>query len=248
MNLSKIYGSKLYLTSDRQDSIHAAIQNPLNIELVQQISEYLDDESKEDLAEAISSEEEKEQQAAESKSNSEGSEENVFDEDNVFDTSSSAPSSGSASHSSFSAPSGGSSNPFDDDFESIPDDIGEGGEPKPSPDANSDSEPSAPAPAPADDIEESTEITCTEDIDTEDAKPELQSGIIKKLLNTEDDTQGVARVDINDSETWIYYDDKVNLNDIFDNVIALLKDSKYDMLKFSRLARTDNAVVFDIKE
>jgi hypothetical protein len=76
----------------------------------------------------------------------------------------------------------------------------------------------------------------------------LQSGIIKKLLNTEDDTQGVARVDIDDSETWIYYDDKVNLNDIFDNVIALLKDSKYDMLKFSRLARTDNAVVFDIKE
>ncbi len=237
MSLSRIYASKLYLTSSRQDKIHAAMNDPLNLELVQQLSDYLDDDSKEELAEAISSNQAKEEKAE--KASAPDTSKNVFDDVDTSDLGG-GHTSGGGSHSSFSAPMGG--DPFGDAPDMAADGAGENAS------DNSSDDSSAPAPESSADIEESAEITGVEEIDVEENNPELQSGIIKKLLNGEDDTQGVARVDIDDSETWIYYDDKVNLNDIFDNVIALLKDSKYDMLKFSRLARTDNAVVFDIKE
>lgn len=242
MSLSKIYSSKLYLTSNRQDKIHAAIQDPINLELVQQVAAYLDDDSKKDLKQAIKEEEIKPDQNLGSDTTSEANE-------NVFDTpdfgSGSAFSGGSHSSGGFSG-SGG--NVFDDFSSEVPEgDIPEGGD-----SASESSEPSAPVPAPessepSEPVEETTEITGVDEIDSKDSVV-LQSGIIKKLLNDQEDTSGVVRVDIDDTETWIYYNDKVNLNDIFDNVIALLKDYKYDMLKFSRLARTDNAVVFDVKE
>ena len=44
MRLQRIYSSKLYVTSTRKDRIHAAIQDPINVELVQQLEDYLDDE------------------------------------------------------------------------------------------------------------------------------------------------------------------------------------------------------------
>lgn len=238
MSITKIYASKIYRASSRKDAIKAAIQNPMNLELVQQVADYLDDDSKEKLAEAVHEKDVKDVKPAEPAT--EDTNENPFEDDG------SAP---SASHSSggshFSPPSGGpSGNVFDDDFGT---DMGEAPDIPDIPEASDDDAGSSSADAPAEPIEESTEITGVDTID-EDNEPVLQSGIIKKLLNDADDTAGVARVDIGDGEAWIYYDDKVNLNDIFDNVIALLKDSKYDMLKFSRLARTDNAVVFDIKE
>jgi len=246
MSLSKIYSSKLYLTSNRQDKIHAAIQNPVNLELVQQVAAYLDDDSKKDLKQAIEEKEIKPDQNLESVAAPEANE-------NVFDTpdfgsgfgSGSAFSGGGHSSGGFS---GGNGNVFDDFSSEVSEgDMPEGGDSAPAPES---SEPSAPAPEssePSEPVEETTEITGVDEIDSKDSAV-LQSGIIKKLLNDQEDTSGVVRVDIDDTETWIYYNDKVNLNDIFDNVIALLKDYKYDMLKFSRLARTDNAVVFDIKD
>lgn len=243
MSLNKIYASKIYLTSSRQDKIHAAMQNPLNLELVQQISAYLDEDSKKELAEAVSS-----NIAKESKSESQSSSDNsgnVFDGVDTSNLGGGRPSGSSGgSHSSFSAPPAGG-DPFGDDFDSVADDIGEGGEPIHPADSNQSPESSA-----SDDtVEESTEITgVNELVSEEDNAPELQSGIIKKLLNDAEDTAGVARVDVNDNDIWIYYNDKINLNDVLDNVISIIKSSGYDMLKFSRLARTDNAVVFDIKE
>lgn len=236
MNLSKIYASKIYLTSSRQNRIHAAIEDPMNVELVQQVAEYLDDDSKQKLKEAVSEKNAK-KSAEDAARPTEDSGKNVFDD---FESHSApAPAGGHASipHSS------GSGNVFDDFDASEPEgNIPEGDEkadiPEPSTaDVPEDSEP----------VEEATEITGVDEIDTEDSVV-LQSGVIKKLLNDEDDAAGVVRVDIGDTETWIYYDDKVNLNDVLDNVISIIKSNGYDMLKFSRLARTDNAVVFDIKE
>lgn len=236
MNLSKIYASKIYLTSSRQNRIHAAIEDPMNVELVQQVAEYLDDDSKQKLKEAVSEKNAK-KSAEDAARPTEDSGKNVFDD---FESHSApAPAGGHASipHSS------GSGNVFDDFDASEPEvNIPEGDEkadiPEPSTDdVSEDSEP----------VEEATEITGVDEINAKDSAV-LQSGVIKKLLNDEDDAAGVVRVDIGDDETWIYYDDKVNLNDVLDNVISIIKSNGYDMLKFSRLARTDNAVVFDIKE
>lgn len=240
MSLSKIYASKIYLTSSRQDRIHAAIEDPMNIELVKQVADYLDDSSKRKLQKAVS---EKDKSAKSGNTQSEDTNKNVFEDY------SSTPAPTSGGHSSPHPSSSG--NVFDDFSSEVPEgDMPEGNDSAPASEPSEPSEPSASAPEPSEPsepVKETTEITGVDEIDSKDSVV-LQSGIIKKLLNDQEDTSGVVRVDIDDTETWIYYNDKVNLNDIFDNVIALLKDSKYDMLKFSRLARTDNAVVFDIKE
>lgn len=240
MSLSRIYASKLYLTSSRQGKIHAAIQDPLNVELVQQISDYLDADAKEELSEAVKSNKAKEESSSKGAEAPKG---NVFDDVDT-PTSSGGSSLGSGSHSgaSGSSPSpmpSDNSNPFAE-FES-----GESNAPDDAP--SDDNPPSEEASEPATDIEQATEITGVDEVsDTDEVV--LQSGVLKKLLNSDDSTSGVARVDVDDKETWVYYEDKVNLNDILDEVISTIKNAKYDMLKFSRLARTDNAIVFDIKE
>ena len=240
MSLTKIYNSKLYLTSSRKDKIHAAMEDPINLELVQQISDYLDDDSKKVLKQAIADNEAKEAANAPASDTSE--------ETNVFDgfTPSSHGGGGGYSSGGFS---GGT--PADLGGDMPEGDLGgdmpseDGG--VPTSDAP-DTEPVADEP-----VEENTAVTQEEvisakDINAEDETAVLQSGIIKKLLNDQEDAQGVVRVDIDEKNVWIYYDDQVNLNDVLDNVISIIKSNGYDMLKFSRLARTDNAVVFDVKE
>ena len=67
---------------------------------------------------------------------------------------------------------------------------------------------------------------------------------IKSMLNDNPTTSGVSRIAKKNSELWIYYNDDTNLNSVMSDVIdAVTSDNT---LKFSRLARTDNAVVFDI--
>ena len=51
---------------------------------------------------------------------------------------------------------------------------------------------------------------------------------------------------VKDSELWIYYKDDVNLNDKMIEVIEVLNSTGYTYLAFSRLARSNNAIVFDI--
>ena len=63
-------------------------------------------------------------------------------------------------------------------------------------------------------------------------------------LNVKDDTNGAVRVKSIDNEVWIYYNDKVNLNNIMEAVIKTLSQSGYVNLEFNRLARSENAIVF----
>ena len=49
-----------------------------------------------------------------------------------------------------------------------------------------------------------------------------------------------------DHELWIYYNDDSNLNDKMIEVISVLNSTGYTYLKFNRLARSNNAIVFDI--
>lgn len=72
---------------------------------------------------------------------------------------------------------------------------------------------------------------------------------LKGLMNSVDNTSGIIRVkhDNEKHELWLYYNDSVNLNDVMTPVIELLEASNYYYLTFSRLARSANAMVFEVE-
>lgn len=229
MRLSRIYASKLYLTSPRKDQIRAAIADPRNMELVQQLSDALDEESKKKLDEIVEEKEAKDEEVSEAEVNNEeqssGFDRDVPDESNVFSPSYSG---------SMSIPSSG------------PDDFG--GE---APDTPEGGEGPAPEPAPAEEpVEESTaiygEVTAATDIDDVEFDIANEVNVIKGTLNGRAETAGIQRIAVDDKELWIYYEDKVNIGDIMVDVIEALNASAYTYLTFSRLARSNNAIVFDI--
>ena len=79
----------------------------------------------------------------------------------------------------------------------------------------------------------------------------LDAEVIKSTLNGREDTCGVVSIALKDSgvsELWIYYDDETNLNDTIYAVVSVFNSCGYNMLKFNRLARSNNAIVFDILE
>lgn len=74
----------------------------------------------------------------------------------------------------------------------------------------------------------------------------LQSDVILATLNSIDNTSGVYRVTcVDPNEVWIYYKDDINLNNVMPNVIDILASSGFYYLTFNRLARTQNAIVFE---
>lgn len=74
----------------------------------------------------------------------------------------------------------------------------------------------------------------------------LQSEVILATLNSIDNTSGVYRVTcVEPNEVWVYYKDDINLNNVMPNVIDVLASSGFYYLTFNRLARTQNAMVFE---
>ena len=227
MRLQRIYSSKLYVTSTRKDRIHAAMQDPINSELLQQLSDYLDDDSQVLLKQAtakVKQKEEQEQSKAPNGSNDAGNSDTPNE-----------PSFGGGSHGpSFSG------SPIDDFGDDELADI----------DLPDDSE------AP----ETPEEPEAVESV-TKEGKPITSSTIIywntiddvisdcetiKGTLNAREDTKGVTRLQVVDHELWIYYNDDSNLNDKMIEVISVINSTGYTYLKFNRLARSNNAIVFDI--
>lgn len=111
---------------------------------------------------------------------------------------------------------------------------------------------------PLDDTNEGTntkeEIQKPED---EDSKESIQNSStisifpldeIKGTLNNREETVGVYRIEVREKELWIYYNDSTNLNNIMTDVIELLNNAGYTYLSFNRLARSNNAIVFEIIE
>lgn len=239
MRLSRIYSSKLYTTNPRKDRIHAAINNPMNVELVQQLSDLLDDDAKAKLDEAIAEKnaerEAREAEDAAAQAPEAGGEEFPDEENNVFSPSFS----GGGHHSA--PPSGGmSSGPDIFGEPEGPEAPAEGGEPEvPAPEV-----PEAP-------VEESSGLegdAITADTDIDDVVFDIanESNVIKGTLNSRGDTAGVLRIAVDDNELWVYYKDEVNIGDIMVDVIETLNGANYTYLTFSRLARSNNAIVFDI--
>lgn len=227
MRLERIYSSKVYVTSTRKDRIHAAINSPINAELVRQLSDYLDDDSKLELKQALS------QQKNKSGGNANAGSSDSGDSDFGGGDDFSAPHGGGGpSRPSFSGDPMGD---FGDDELADIEPLDDGGEPM---DTGAD-------------VEESTKttgqpITATSTIWTTIEDVVSDCDTIKGTLNAREDTKGVDRLQVKDMELWIYYNDSANLNDKMIDVIEVLNSTGYTYLAFSRLARSNNAIVFDV--
>ena len=228
MAIDAILASKMYRSSPRKSAIRAAMSNPINFELVQQLENYLDEayvappvvpESGSPVGDGAIDRSPGGAPSSDSSSASARSSGGV-------------PSGGGFSGLSSELPDGpGGSDDLGDD-PTVPDDEG------PSDEGVVDSEPAVQSdePAEASIVLSSVQIPSIADI----------PGELKGTLNARQDTAGVDRVYCKDSEVWIYYNDKINLNNIMTPVIELLNAANYNYLTFNRLARSDNAVVFEL--
>ena len=222
--VSAIFASKLYQASSRKDRIHSAYMNPLNAELVQQIDSYVSPKYQKLL-------EPEEQELADSQNLDTA---NTGEDDDRSSYGSSYSGGGGSSFSGGGVPgmiTDESDNSSGDDIETDDVDV------EPAGDESSE-------PQEDESVEQSTVIasSCTE----KDVAVEVDT--IKGSLNVKDETSGVTRVRVKDKELWIYYQDSINLNSVMPDVIDTMNALGYTYLEFSRLARTDNAIVFDIYE
>ncbi len=255
--MEAIFSSKLYRTSKRKDKIASAMQNPINLELVKQLEEYLDDSYKEqavhhpldtseipDTSEIQDVEKEISDVASESSSGRRPATplrfspsptpvpEEVTHEDSVKEV----------THDS-------------SDSESVKEEVKltdeAGSESSPERDAQSTFH--APKKRSDDEsVEESVSINAATALYQPSVeasccdKIRVDAAAIKGTLNVRDDTKGVSRIFVKDNELWIYYQDKINLNSVMEPVIEVLNGTGFTNLEFNRLARSDNAVVFEI--
>ena len=222
--VSAIFASKLYQASSRKDRIHSAYMNPLNAELVQQIDSYVSPKYQKLL-------EPEEQEPADSQNLDTA---DTGEDDGRSSSGSSYSGGGGSSFSGGGVPGMITDEPADssvDDIETEDVDVEPSGEESFEPQEDES-------------VEQSTVIasSCTE----KDAALEVDT--IKGSLNVKAETSGVTRVRVKDKELWIYYQDSINLNSVMPDVIDTMNALGYTYLEFSRLARTDNAIVFDIYE
>ena len=241
MILERVYASKLYRVNKNKDSIKSAFENPVNSQLVQQLFNQVDDKYKklDDI-------------------DNEHVEPQTSESDDRQNDNSASPS----VNRHFSSPMNFESAPHTTDGLSDSDDG--------SNDDLSDSRKGFDADTDNDDVDDNTsdkDNHNTEDDISESAKISGDSvnaakalytnaekthdfksdcDIIKGTLNSRKDTSGVIRTTVKDSELWLYYNDSINLNTVMAQVIDIVSAAGYDYLEFNRLARSDNAIVFEI--
>lgn len=227
--MKAIYSCKLYKAHKNKAKIQAALGDPANKGLVQQLRRYLDDEYiKPEYVDPDLLEEEVEEPASD--------EENAGEKDT---TPTSLPRR-SMPLSSPSIPAGGPSK-LDDLADRLSEEESGG--------SNLSIDDTDEEPAPL--VEESVKVKKSA-IKGSYVLPLSSSFIadtcseLKGMLNMRQDTCGVDRVQFKDDEVWVYYNDKINLNNVMSVVIEMLNAANYTYLEFNRLARSDNAMVFQI--
>ena len=220
-----IFSSKLFAVSSRKAEIRAAASNPINQNLMQQLStaldksyqkaEYLlDEEDQEKLRQAQTESAEPEVEETE--------ESEVTEETGTEPKEHSAPPAKPSNlHSKFKEAEKNMS-------EDEPSETAEG--------------------APTDTGSVDTKMEVATDIDNgiedngiQDTKSIADS--VKAALNDNAETAGVSRTAVKDDELWVYYEDSINLNKVMASAIETLNNLDYG-LEFNRLARSDNAIVF----
>ena len=233
--MEAIFASKFYKASTRKDGIKAALSDPINHELVQQLHEYIGDSEWQRVKEVTQPEETVDEEVTEQ------STETVKDE-STTDTD------GGESKSSSSHPAPSAPHKADHHLSDMLKEE----------EGDSNAEVSAPS---DESVVEESNVTVSESTDIGSTTIEAsylnipsvniasQTDSIAGILNALADTAGVRRCVVkSDNELWIYYNDSINLNNVMEPVISVLNASDYSYLDFNRLARTDNAIVFSINE
>jgi len=239
MSMNAIFASKLYRASKHKDKIKAALANPINTELVTQLKEYLNENDLDTLQEQV---DEVEDTISDESALAEDAEESEKEVIRPSTTSSKPAPPKSAPDHHLSEAAAEVDKERDEAL---------------NPEKKTFEVQSAPESAPeseSKDVEESvrldisaTPVTASDSIVVIPAiNTSLSVDSIIGALNARDDTKGVCRAIIKDSEIWIHYNDNINLNNVMEPAIALLNAAGYGNLDFNRLARTENAIVFTI--
>jgi hypothetical protein len=217
--MEAVMASRMIRSDVQREHIRAALENPINTELVKQLESYLGDKAKEELSAAKA---EIAKKVADKKDAREAEE---MEETQVMNT-----------DAQMTAPAGRSMPTIEMRRPPVPD--------IETPDLPGDFESSDDESEPEVDssskvrgkkITASSAVKLSKLIDT--------TVEIKCLLNEKDTTSGVIRAAVKEDELWVYYNDSTNLNTVMGDVIDALANP-YPWLAFNRLARTDNAMVF----
>lgn len=231
--IEPIFSSKLFAVSNRKAEIRATASNPVNQNLMQQLSSALDKsyQKAEYLLDTEDQEKLKQSKSADTESDvDETTEQDVSTENDGDENTSVAPKGNSAPpkpsnlHSKFkeaeknAAEGEQDSAPTDDAVDTITD--------------------------AATDIDKGIEDDGIVAVGT--MEPKLSPDSLKDALNNSSETKGVSRTSIKDDELWIYYEDSINLNKVMADAIETIYTFGYG-LEFNRLARSDNAIVFLIE-
>lgn len=214
--IDRIYSCKMYKNSKNKDQIVATLQDPTNAELLVQLQSYLDPQYRK-------------KKKPDKQGDSDPDIEFKVNDDDVDETDPVNKGPEPTRHP-FPPAASFSSNHPDDTTSTDPEPQPTAGEENTDDPVNQDNQ--------NDDVTSS--ISASTVIET------LQPDSIKGLLNSSEDTSGVNRILVKGEELWIYYEDKKNLNNIMGPAIELLNSANYACLEFNRLARTDNAIVFQI--
>lgn len=209
--------SKLFVSSSRKDKILAAIQDPNNLELVKQVAEYLDDEFID-----------KKYLNPETDTSVNNTDDDITQDGSNTKPTSSRKSGGGLGGGYSSSGFSSMDDIFDDDSEGS-DELQDEGVPSDDPSQSDFEVKDEPT------VDSSKRVTASIVLD-----------VVKGTLNARTDTAGVDRVVEKDSELWVYYNDSVNLNKVMSEATQELLLNGYSMLEFNRLARSNNAIVFDV--
>lgn len=223
--MKAIFASKLYKASPRKDKIKAALNNPVNEELVGQLAEYLDEDYRPQPELDIS---------------------DMPDSDNPKSSDSEEPKASRLSGGS----SYGGGHPSGDGmvFEDKGEEVNDGSESDvPNEDSESIETDDGPLELgndiPDEDVETSTDIEVEQELFTD-----RDVAGVRNLLENDPETLGVDRILAREDEVWLYYEDNINLNKVMSAVIEKVESSEWNNLEFNRLARSSNAIVFQIRE
>lgn len=222
MALEAIFASKLYRASSRQSELKAAMNNPMNKELVTQLQSYLDPEYRKPKEKSNFVE-----RSAEARQEA---------EENFLDAKTSGGGFGGAPHGS------SATEDFSDPVSvENPDVSSEKSSDKPLEDESTNTN-EAPEYANSSTRVSKSAVTADCCIDARGY------ATLVPALNARDDTKGATRYRIKDNELWVYYDDSVNLNTVMAPVIDYMNAASFNKAEFNRLARSDNAIVFELSE
>jgi len=231
--MKAIFASKLYAASSRKDHIRAALSDPLNKELVQQLRSYLSEDTKEEISEPAQESFEEHYAAPDG-----------WEEDEK-------PSSGHRVDTApRSTPPSGGSGHLTESWENAEDldlpDASEGEFEEGGSESNQVQD-DVGAPEIQDNLPDETAQASTAITGVDEGQVSVPSDTeIQELLKSQEQCQGVRKVSLQGDEIWVYYSDNINLNNVMEPTISAL--ASYPNIEFNRLARTYNAVVFTVEE